>query len=509
MVEIPETNKAVERQQSHLEYSFPSLKNLKTTSNPSLSQTVRSNSRLVIVEPSKKQSLSRQPSFTTTNPSELPTLTRRGSFARNNVSETVTRHERLVAHTSTQGLVTLNCSPSLAVLATNKSNKAKKRWKWALARVKQIVKASHAANDLSAFESLGLGAAHLNPNGNNAKGLISGFDSNSFKITTKPGGSDRVMAALIKNPEDRNIDDLRMLDVLLRNLPLFSKYSPAVVSGLAKVVEYSRFGPHRNIIKEGHRGWNFYYIMTGDLEVTKMIEGRSSCVRVLKAGMIFGELALLLENSKRTATVSTNTDTELLWLSRHDFEAVLKRETSQEVDDRKRFLASHPFFETLGAAAVNHLALTAQTIELKPGQMIFSEGEVPDCVYLICEGEAKVTKCIQLAKVKLAKRGTRFKLYPFPLPPSITAPFGMQITPELVHVTNVSAGEYYGAAAALATGGNPSQIATLKSFFNINMEAQSPFSLVASTRVKYISLNKYSFAKELKRFPEILESIAK
>ncbi|KAI9353638.1 hypothetical protein BDR26DRAFT_848935 [Obelidium mucronatum] len=524
------TTKLVDRQQSYLEYSFHNILRVESSSsnsinnsNPAITLSTQeswSKSRLITVQPrspnpaaaaglsitgginSFQPSTKNSYSNLTTPLSPLkpiitPTKQKRGSISLQQQS-IITKHDHLVANIivntptlATTGTTSTTASSSVWHISSCplKSLKAQKRWKWAFSKVKQMVKASNAAHELSAFEMMGFMGGNIpksnrgtidSGNGSSSSSgtprvgggggggdLISGFDSNAFKITMKPGGSDRVMCALIKNAEERNPEDLRILDVLIRNLPLFSKYSPAVIAGLSKVVGYSRFGPRRHIVKEGHPGRNFYYIMSGELDDAAQASGNS------KQGMIFGELALLLDNAKRTAT------------------------------------SLHPFFQQLGAAAVNHLALTAQTVQVKPGEMILAEGEVPDCIYLICEGEAKISKCVQMAKVRLAKRGTKFKLYPHPLPENVDAPFGMQISPELVHVTVVGSGEYYGAAAALVTGGNPSQIATLKSYFDIVSASHSPFSIVARTSVKYIALNKYSLAKELKPYPDVLEGIAK
>ncbi|KAJ3078826.1 hypothetical protein HDU99_000363, partial [Rhizoclosmatium hyalinum] len=250
-----------------------------------------------------------------------------------------------------------------------------------------MVKATNARKNLTEFENVSLPTGNLvNPvggGGMNRTNMLLGFDPQSFKVEQKPLGSERIMAAVIKIPEMRGDEDFKLLEILVGALPGFAAYPLAVRSGLARVIGYSRFGPGRTIIKEGHVANNYYYILSGTLDVYKFIEGKQFCLKQMQPGMVFGELALLLDDSHRSATVISNSNVELLWLNRDDFETVLKRETFQEYQTRKGFISKHPFFAQLGQEAIENLALTAETVEVKPDKVILNEGDVPNCIYLL------------------------------------------------------------------------------------------------------------------------------
>ncbi len=57
------------------------------------------------------------------------------------------------------------------------------------------------------------------------------------------------------------------------------------------------------IFREGSYGDWIYVVLSGSVEVSKMIEGRKSIITVLEPGEVFGELAYLGTIDKRTATV--------------------------------------------------------------------------------------------------------------------------------------------------------------------------------------------------------------
>ncbi|KAI9345044.1 cyclic nucleotide-binding-like protein [Obelidium mucronatum] len=338
-----------------------------------------------------------------------------------------------------------------------------------------------------------------------------GFQVESYKIVTSAGGSRAVMAALIKDPEHRNDDDLRVLEIMIRNLPGFSRYSLGVRKQLGRICGYSRFGPGRTIIKQGHFAQNFYYILSGELEVLKIHqnEKKNSWVGTMTPGMIFGELALLMDNHKRLATLVTTKDTELLWLTRDDFEQVLKTETLRELQERERIIRGHKFFSMLRANSIHQLALTSQTVEVPADTLLLTEGDIPGNVYLLCEGEVKLLRCVHFTKVKTDQN--KRLLYPHPLPPDIAAHIPMHQTEkvtELLSLSKMASGELLGAVQSLCSSGTPNQVATLGGYFDTMLASRSPFSLVTSSRLKYISISKHTFSKELVFFPEIVKNLA-
>ncbi|KAJ3077154.1 hypothetical protein HDU98_007539 [Podochytrium sp. JEL0797] len=133
-----------------------------------------------------------------------------------------------------------------------------------------------------------------------------GFHLDTYRIDAQAGGSSRMRIALEKLPESRTLEDCKALQELVRGLPGFSKYSESVRKDLGRVLGYERFGAGRTVIKQNHFAMRFYYIMSGECEVLKLNqEGKNRWIGYMGPGKLFGEVGLMVANSRRTATVVT------------------------------------------------------------------------------------------------------------------------------------------------------------------------------------------------------------
>ena len=105
---------------------------------------------------------------------------------------------------------------------------------------------------------------------------------------------------------------------LLRSLPLFHPLPPATVEQLAASLVPVRVPAGEDVFRQGDSGDRFYVV--GDGEVVVSVDGRP--VNRLGRGGYFGEIALL-RDVPRTATVTAETDTEVLALERDEFIAAV------------------------------------------------------------------------------------------------------------------------------------------------------------------------------------------
>jgi MFS family permease len=105
---------------------------------------------------------------------------------------------------------------------------------------------------------------------------------------------------------------------LLRSVPLFHPLPPATVEQLAASLVPVRVRAGEDVFRQGDSGDRFYVV--GDGEVVVSVDGRP--VNRLGRGGYFGEIALL-RDVPRTATVTAETDAELLALERDEFIAAV------------------------------------------------------------------------------------------------------------------------------------------------------------------------------------------
>lgn len=104
----------------------------------------------------------------------------------------------------------------------------------------------------------------------------------------------------------------------LKSAPLFDGLSRKELTHLARVSEDLEVEPGKVLCKEGDIGHEFFVIVDGKIKVTR--KGRRVATR--GGGDFVGEIALL-EDVRRTATVTAETPVRLFVLTRNDFRHLL------------------------------------------------------------------------------------------------------------------------------------------------------------------------------------------
>ena len=98
---------------------------------------------------------------------------------------------------------------------------------------------------------------------------------------------------------------------------------------IASQTRTRKFSAGDEIIKEGSQStMGFYIILEGKAVATRGGQHLAD----YGPGDYFGEIALLLDDTPRTATVSAATDVSVLALTRWDFKAILKMNPEVAVD---------------------------------------------------------------------------------------------------------------------------------------------------------------------------------
>lgn len=105
----------------------------------------------------------------------------------------------------------------------------------------------------------------------------------------------------------------------LKETPLFAKLSDNQIDAMVKTAKQKRFQAGDAIVEDGQEGIGFYLILAGSVEVRK--QGQS--LATLGQGDYFGEMALLLENSQRTADVVALEETDCLLITRWDLRSLI------------------------------------------------------------------------------------------------------------------------------------------------------------------------------------------
>jgi CRP/FNR family cyclic AMP-dependent transcriptional regulator len=106
----------------------------------------------------------------------------------------------------------------------------------------------------------------------------------------------------------------------LARVPLFERLSGGELEKLEKLARRQRFASNTAVFFQDDPSDSLYVVLSGSAKVFHTSEdGRDRIMTTLRAGDAFGELAMV-EGQPRSATVQTLEATELLVLSRRDFE---------------------------------------------------------------------------------------------------------------------------------------------------------------------------------------------
>ena len=112
----------------------------------------------------------------------------------------------------------------------------------------------------------------------------------------------------------------------LGRAPLFANLSRPQLVELAKRTEDMEVEAGRTLAREGEIGQEFFVIVDGEVVVTKGGEE----IRRLGPGDFFGEIALVWESPRRTATVTAETPLRFFVLTRQNFRSLIAHQPEIE-----------------------------------------------------------------------------------------------------------------------------------------------------------------------------------
>ncbi|MBU1003746.1 MAG: cyclic nucleotide-binding domain-containing protein [Proteobacteria bacterium] len=79
------------------------------------------------------------------------------------------------------------------------------------------------------------------------------------------------------------------------------------------------------IFGEGTKGDSSYLLKEGRVEISKLVDGKKKVFAILKPVSMFGEMAILLGDDKRTATAVALEDSKVVEIKRDDFEEYIRQ----------------------------------------------------------------------------------------------------------------------------------------------------------------------------------------
>ena len=110
---------------------------------------------------------------------------------------------------------------------------------------------------------------------------------------------------------------------LLRNVPLFKDLDDRELAEVAELCREEKFVSGTYVFREGEAGNRLYLITEGEVRISRDVPGSGEeALAVLKAGAVFGEMAVF-DRCERSTHAISNGGTTVLTIARADFEILL------------------------------------------------------------------------------------------------------------------------------------------------------------------------------------------
>jgi len=183
-------------------------------------------------------------------------------------------------------------------------------------------------------------------------------------------------------------------------LPLFSELNELEFLQLLKISSLHSLKKNRVLIREGAKGNEIYFLAKGSMKVSRKAKGKKDIILgALEEGDFMGEIAYM-SDKKRSATISANTDCQLLSWRADDI-----RDLSQNHPpvynvlhntfwDRSidTIITLSPLFKHLDGAKRKKIKDEFRMATHEPGDIILQEGmeNLEKSLYIIKKGEAAV-----------------------------------------------------------------------------------------------------------------------
>jgi CRP-like cAMP-binding protein len=108
---------------------------------------------------------------------------------------------------------------------------------------------------------------------------------------------------------------------LLKKTALFGSFADDEIASVIGTAKERTFSEGTQIIEEGHEGGRGFYLL---LEGTAEVRRGETLLAKFGPGDHFGEMALLLEDTPRTADVIATSDAKCLVVTQWDLRALIK-----------------------------------------------------------------------------------------------------------------------------------------------------------------------------------------
>mmetsp|Transcript_28060 Transcript_28060/g.63231 ORF Transcript_28060/g.63231 Transcript_28060/m.63231 type:complete len:739 (+) Transcript_28060:103-2319(+) len=227
-------------------------------------------------------------------------------------------------------------------------------------------------------------------------------------------------------PDERNDDNINDVLEFVRDVKFFAKLTNLQQKTLCRTMSIESFDPRQNIFEVGDVGDKYYIILTGSVSVQVPVPSapcpngihtaRCDCKNrplettvFLAKGSGFGELALQ-SDQPRSATIFTGEKTEVLVITRSDYEKYAGKLHKLFIEQRVKFLRQCPLIEQalqqglVSTADIASMANCLNERSLNGNQIVVRQGEPVESMIFVRSGSLAMLRLVD-ADAKESRRG--------------------------------------------------------------------------------------------------------
>ncbi|XP_039281638.1 uncharacterized protein LOC111047821, partial [Nilaparvata lugens] len=220
---------------------------------------------------------------------------------------------------------------------------------------------------------------------------------------------------LIKNEMLRTAAEQEDLEGFLGGLYFYNRYPEKEYKQLIGKTNCCAYGGGRTVLRQGHAlsgQSRLYYVVTGNLSVEIetvdpiTLASHVEVVKKLGPGDHFGDKAIVF-NEDRESTVITLSDVMLLYITKEDFDAILKESLEKTWSQvRKATTELSYFFGDWTDAEIRRCSIISELITFQEGDLILGDGYGKrKNAHFIVEGQ-----CSMIQDIEVEERGNGWKL---------------------------------------------------------------------------------------------------
>lgn len=241
------------------------------------------------------------------------------------------------------------------------------------------------------------------------------FDKSQFKAKKSIRVPEETKRILCKPPSQRTEQELYSALLTLRNIEAFAAYPNRMQKMIVAVGQYERFEAKRIVVRQGHPGSSYYFMLSGAAVVMVMDNPNSYArpIKHLEKGMDFGEIALTL-NIRRQGTIITKEPCELMSIGRRDYQRIFMAGGVRSINDpdQEKFLRSLPFLRNWPIQLLESAGDKTHFLFFKSGATIVKETSLSPWLVIVKSGSISILKKLKRVLPFEWKRKKEIKFVP-------------------------------------------------------------------------------------------------